>query len=90
MKQNIENVFQSFHFRFKVHRLCPSVFNNFRGVAKGGVSGGARVPAPRNLTDHLTLFKPEGADYAPHTTASHIGFKIISTPLILEHTLILI
>ena len=35
-----------------------------RGVARGG-------PAPpQNLADQLTLFKPWGADYARHTTAS--------------------
>ena len=27
------------------------------------------------LADHLTLFKPGGEDYAPHTTASPPGFK---------------
>ena len=36
---------------------------------------------PRNMADQLTLFKPRGADYAPHTTASPPGFKKLSTPL---------
>ena len=30
---------------------------------------------PRNLVDQYTLFKPEGPDYTPHTTASPPGFK---------------
>ena len=38
-----------------------------RGVARGGAEGAL---APRNLADQLTLFKPGGADYNPHTTAS--------------------
>ena len=44
-----------------------------RGVAR---EGGA------NLAEQLTLFKPRGADYAPHTTASPPGFKKLSTPLV--------
>ena len=44
-----------------------------------GGPGGAEPP--RNLADQLTLFKPRGADYAPHTTASPPGFKTLSTPL---------
>ena len=47
-----------------------------RGVARGGGQ------SLRNLADQLTLFKPEGADYARHTTASPPGFKILSTPLL--------
>ena len=43
--------------------------------------GGGREP-PQNLADQLTLFKPGGADYAPHTTADPpSGFKKLSTPL---------
>ena len=45
-----------------------------------GLEGG---PEPlRNLADQLTLFKPGGQIYAPHTTASPPGFKKLSTPLI--------
>ena len=40
---------------------------------------------PRNLADQLTLFKPRGADNAPHTSASPPGFKKLSTPLIFFH-----
>ena len=42
----------------------------YRGVARGGQS-----PPPRNMADQLTLFKPRGADYAPHTTARHPRFQ---------------
>ena len=44
------------------------------------LEGGGAL-APRNLADQLTLFKPGGADYTPHTTASPSGFKKLSTPL---------
>jgi hypothetical protein len=30
---------------------------------------------PRNLADQLTLFKPRGADHAPHITARHPRFQ---------------
>ena len=33
------------------------------------------------MADQLTLFKPRGADYAPHLTSSPLGFKKLSTPL---------
>ena len=33
------------------------------------------------LSDQRTLFKPGGADYAQHITASPPGFKKLSTPL---------
>ena len=36
---------------------------------------------PLDLADQLTLFKPWGADYVRHTTASPPGFKMLSTPL---------
>ena len=53
-----------------------------RGVARGG---GGQSPLPaRNLADRLTLFKPGGADYAPHTTSSPPGFKKLSTPLYIQ------
>ena len=35
------------------------------------------------MVDQLTLFKPWGAYYARHTTASPPGFKMLSTPLLL-------
>ena len=51
-----------------------------RGVARGG--GGLRgLEPPWNLAAQLTLFKPGGADFAPHTTASPPGIKKLSTPL---------
>ena len=40
---------------------------------------------PLNLADQLTLFKPGGADYTPHTTTSPSGFKKLSTPLFNEN-----
>ena len=40
-----------------------------------------------NLVDQLPLFKPEGADYAPHTTASPPGFKKLSTSLNTEQAI---
>ena len=49
-----------------------------RGVAREGARG---ARAPRNLADQLTLFKPGGTYYAPHTPASPHGFKKLSTPL---------
>ena len=40
-------------------------------------------PEPlRNLADQLILFKPWGADYARHITASPPGFKMQSTTLV--------
>ena len=42
------------------------------------VSGGKH---PRNLGVLLTLFQPEGADYAHHITASTPGFKNLTTSL---------
>ena len=62
---------------FHHQNACHSwhVSREFRGVARGGVWGAW------NLADQLTLFKPRGADYVRHTTASPPGFKIISTPL---------
>ena len=53
-----------------------------RGVATGG-SGwvGGQSPPPSKVADQLTLLKPRGADYAPHTTASPSGLKKLSTPL---------
>ena len=54
-----------------------SLCTMFRGVARGG-AGGARA-------DQLTLFKPWGADYARHTTASPPGFKMLCTPLQMSH-----
>ena len=36
--------------------------------SRGGSGEGAEPP--RDLADQLTLFKPRGEDYAPHTTAS--------------------
>ena len=54
-----------------------------RGVDRGGGPGGPEPP-PRKLTDQLTLFKPRGAYYAPHTNASPLPrFKKLSTPLLL-------
>ena len=41
----------------------------------------APPPSPRNLADQLTLFEPGWADFVPHTTASPLGFKKLSTPL---------
>ena len=49
----------------------------YRGVAGGG--GGPE--SPRNMADQLTLFEPGWADFAPHNTASPLGFKKLSTPL---------
>ena len=43
---------------------CTNCYKLNRGVARGGQE------PPRNLADQLTLFKPGGADYTPHTTAS--------------------
>ena len=51
-------------------RLGQSNIHN-RGVARGGKN---RHPS-RNLADQLTLFKSEGTDNVPHTTASPPGFK---------------
>ena len=42
------------------------------------------------LADQLTLFKPKGVDYVPHTTTSPIGFKKLSTPLLYVHLLCLV
>ena len=47
----------------QLHRQDGSVG---RGVAKGRFGGGEGA---WNLVDQLTLYKPRGADYAPHTTA---------------------
>ena len=59
--------------------------DELRGVARGGGGGGAEPP--RNLADQLTLFKPWGADYARHTTASPhpIQNAIYSSELNLYH-----
>ena len=42
-------------------------YYTIRGVARGGTRA---ARAPQNLADQLTLFKPGGADYAPHTIAT--------------------
>ena len=52
------------------------LINKSRGVARGGPE------SPQNLADQLTLFEPGWADFAPHTTASPLGFKKLSTPLL--------
>ena len=39
------------------------------------------VTNSRILADQLTLFESGWADFAPHTTASPLGFKKLSTPL---------
>ena len=39
---------------------------------------------PRNLGVLLTLFQPEGADYAHHITASTPRFEKLTTSLIYE------
>ena len=51
-----------------------------RGVARGGAEG-VRAP-PGIWYISKTLFKPEGADYAPQTTASPPRFKKLSTSLL--------
>jgi hypothetical protein len=61
-------------------RILTNILILVRGVARGG--GGAEPP--RNLADQLTLFEPEWADFAPHTTANPLGFKKLSTPLLVQ------
>ena len=62
--------------------LVNLVTVSHRGVARWGRGGGLRgLDPPRNLADQYTLFKPVGADYAPHTTASPPGLKKLSTSL---------
>ena len=57
------------------HSLSLCAHISIRGVARGG---GAEPP---EFGRSVTLFKPGGADYAPHTAASPPGFKKLSTSL---------
>ena len=62
----------------RLEYVLASCVTDYRCVARGWARG---VRAPSDLADQLTLFKPESADFAPHTTASPPGFKKLSTPL---------
>ena len=55
----------------------------YRGVARGGARGARPEPPHPEFGSQVTLFKPWGADYARHSTASPPGFKMLSTPLLL-------
>ena len=61
-----------------------AIYTSDKGVARGGARG---ARAPPNLADQLTLFKPWGADYVHHNTASPPRFKMLYTPLILNSIL---
>ena len=51
----------------------------FKSIDRAVVSGGTRgALAPRNL---LTLFQPDGADYAHYNTASTPAFENLMTSL---------
>ena len=65
-----------FLFIYEISFIFPTCY---RGVGKGGAGG----PEPsRNLPDQLPkVFEPGLADFTPHTTASPLGFKKLSTPL---------
>ena len=52
-----------------------------RGVDRGGAQGG-QIPSPPEFGRSVNPIQTRGADYAPHTTASPPGFKMLSTPLI--------
>ena len=73
-------------FHFLLFRRMTSC--NFQGtyaiagVLLEGGAGGAELP--QTLADQLNLFKLGGANYAPHTTASPLRFKKLSTPLQLQ------
>ena len=56
-----------------LHNACHCV-----GVARGGAEG---ARAPPEFGRSVKSIRTRGADYAPHTTASHPGFKKLSTPL---------
>ena len=71
----IKDIFYKKKVQIAEKTPCVQVVYLNRGVARGEAGG------PRNLADQLTLFKPGWEDFAPHTTASPIGFKKLSTPL---------
>ena len=50
----------------------------YRAVVSGGARGAL---APPEFEVLLTLFQPEGADYAHHITASTLGFENLTTSL---------
>ena len=57
------------------HVTYPS---QYRAVVSGGAEG---TLAPPELGDLLTLFQPEGADYAHPIIASTLGFQNLTTAL---------
>jgi hypothetical protein len=57
--------------------------NPWRSLYRAVVSGGAGgALAPSELGVLLTLFQPEGADYAHHITGSTPGFVNLTTALL--------
>ena len=46
-----------------------------------GPGGPEPLPPPTELGRSVNPIQTRGADYAPHTTASPIRFKKLSTPL---------
>ena len=49
----------------------------------------SEVQVRGNLADQLSLFKPGWAEYAPHTTAIPLGFKKLSTFMVMVSNVVL-